>query len=94
MNTDAFYIDLMTAKGLHYDTETQSSKDFTILERYGDFLWPTPWVEHNRVFAWHIHTSEAVRKRAEEIAEMHVEYIVERLKEGVRLLKTIRASDL
>lgn len=94
MNADAFDLAFLVRKGLHYDNATQSSKDFTIVGRYSDFEWPASWIEENKVFAWHIHTHKAVRDRALEIGDMHLEDIHNLMLKGVHLLKSFRLADL
>ena len=65
MNTDDFYLDELIAKGLHYDSKSDFSNDFTLFGRYdADFEWKTDWLEHNGVFAWHVDAHPEVIARA------------------------------
>lgn len=93
MNADEFDIDALVAKGLHFDYEKYQSKDFTILPRIGDFLWETDWLHHNRVFAWHVNTSQKVLAKVHEISNLTMDVIQEEIEKGNFLLKTIRLEE-
>jgi hypothetical protein len=58
MNADEFDIDRLIAKGLNYDVDKPKSDDFTIVCRYGGFMWDVNGLDENRVFAWHVDTSK------------------------------------
>lgn len=93
MNVDEFDIEKLVSNGLRFDFENQQSTDFFILERYGDFIWNTDCIEHNRVFAWHKETSKAILSRVNEISNMSIEEIFEQLEKGNNLLQTIKKLD-
>ncbi len=94
MNPDLYDIDKLISEGLSFDSEKQSSDDFTILYRYGDFFWEVNWLKHNKVFAWHINTADDVLKRVDEISNMHLERIIELAEEGRNPLVAIRSENL
>lgn len=94
MNADEFDIYFLISHGLHFDEAENRSEDFVILNRYGGFLWETDWLKHNGVFAWHIHTDEAVIKRVEEICEMSMDDILEAMERGNNLFRPITAADV
>jgi len=65
INIDKFDTDRLISNGLSYNKDKHTSPDFVILDRYNDFLWEAKWLKHNSVFAWHIETNSAVKKRVE-----------------------------
>ena len=67
MNADDHDIEKLMQGGLSFDEENQHSDDFVIRPRYGGCLWEAPWLDDNRVYAWHKednpeHIKEAIRK--------------------------------
>jgi hypothetical protein len=90
MNVDQFDIDSLIDKGLSYDMDKEKSEEFTILCRYGDFLWDVNWLGHNRVFAWHIDTSPDLKLKMDRICSMTMDDIIEQMKEGNNLFRTIK----
>jgi len=94
MNADEFDIERLMSKGLSFDIDAQKSEDFTILNRYGGEFWEVPWLENNRVFAWHTNTSSACKARMEEICNMTMDAIMEKNDKGNNLFRTIRMEGL
>ncbi len=90
MNADQFDIDHLVSSGLSFDIENQKSDDFTIVYRYGNNFWEVNWLEHNRVFAWHIETNNELKIKIVEISEMTVDDIGIQREKGNNLLRTIR----
>ena len=90
MNDDQFDIDSLISKGLNFDAAKQKSDDFLILYRYGDLFWEANWIEHNKVFAWHIETSSEILLKVDEISNMTMDDISEQFEKGNNLFKTIR----
>jgi len=90
MNADHFDIDHLVSSGLSFDVENQKSDDFTIVCRYGNNFWEVNWLEHNRVFAWHIETNNELKIKIDEICEMTVDDISIQMEKGNNLLRTIR----
>ncbi len=90
MNADQFDIDLLVSKGLSFDEVNQKSEDFTIVYRYGNNFWEVNWLEHNRVFAWHIDTNKELKIKVAAICEMSAEDICIQIEKGNNLLNTIR----
>lgn len=89
MNISEFRIDELVAKGLHFDKATQSSTDFTLIQRYGDFLWKLEGLTHNNVFVWHVNTPAHQILRAKEIGNMLMDDLLKLLDAGENPLKTI-----
>jgi hypothetical protein len=94
MNADQFDIDSLISKGLSYDIYGEKSEDFTIVYRYGDLLWDVKWLEHNRVFAWHIDISDDVKLKMNKVCEMTMDDLVKQMEKGNNLLKPIRLEHL
>jgi hypothetical protein len=90
MNADQFDVDSLISKGLSFDAAEQKSDDFVILYRYGDLFWEAKWIEHNKVFAWHIKTSSEILLKVDEISNMTMDDISEQFEKGNNLFKTIR----
>ena len=90
MNADQFDIDHLVSRGLSFDIENQKSDDFTIVYRYGNNFWEVNWLEHNRVFAWHIETNNELKFKIVEISEMTIEDIDIQREKGNNLLRTLR----
>ena len=90
MNADQFDVNSLISKGLSFDAEQQKTNDFVILYRYGDLFWEANWIEHNKVFVWHIDTSSEILLKVDEISNMTMDDINEQLEKGNNLFKTIR----
>lgn len=91
MNRDEFDIDDLILKGLSFDSNNQSLNDFTIIYRYDNsLLSEVNWLKHNRVFAWHIYTSNKSLAVVNQISEMSMDKIDELIENGENPLKTIR----
>ncbi len=90
MNVDEFDIDSLIAKGLSYDTDGQKSDEFTILCRYGDFLWDVSWLKHNGVFAWHVDTHPDLTLKMDMICNMTMDEIATEMEKGNYLFSTIK----
>jgi hypothetical protein len=75
MSVDQFDIDSLIAKGLSYDIDEEKSDDFTIVNRYDDFMWDVNWLKHNRVFAWHVDTSIDLKLKMDRICNMTMDDI-------------------
>ncbi|PCJ00171.1 MAG: hypothetical protein COB15_03285 [Flavobacteriales bacterium] len=68
MNNDELDIDTLIQKGISYSMETQTSDDFTIINRYGGALWSVSWISDNGIFAWHNECEKEKIDLAEKIA--------------------------
>ena len=91
MNQDEFDIDDLMLKGLSFDSINQPLNDFTIIYRYDNsLLSEVNWLKHNRVFAWHIETSNNSLAVVNQISEMSMDKIGELVENGENPLKTIR----
>ena len=94
MNDDQFDVDSLISKGLSFDAAKQKSDDFVILYRYGDLFWDANWIEHNKVFAWHIETSNEILLKVDVISNMTMDDISEQFEKGNNLFKTIRNGNV
>lgn len=90
INLDEFDIDDLILNGLSFDNNNQSLNDFTIIYRYDNSLSEVNWLKHNRVFAWHIETSNISLALVNQISEMSMDKIGELIVNGKNPLKTIR----
>ncbi len=82
MNYDEHDYDNLTAKGLHYDKKREFSEDFVVLSRHYGLLWEGPWLEHNKVFAWHVGSDAESVMRAEKISSLTMNEIGKRFERG------------
>lgn len=89
MNVNEFRIDDLVVNGLHFDKASQSSSDFTIMTRYGDFMWKYEGLVHNHVFVWHVNTPIHQIERAKEIGNMLMDDLLKLMDAGENPLKTI-----
>ena len=89
MNPSQILIDLLVEKGLHFDKASQSSSDFTIMRRYGDFMWKYEGLDHNNVFVWHVNTPIHQIKKGKEIGNMLMDDLLQLMDAGENPLKTI-----
>ncbi|MBK7964045.1 MAG: hypothetical protein IPK10_01130 [Bacteroidetes bacterium] len=89
MNVGDFQVELLVAKGLHFDSAAQCSTDFVVIERYGDFNWKYDGLVHNNVFVWHINTPIPKIERAKEIGNMLMDDLLKLMDAGENPLKTI-----
>ena len=94
MNVDQFDIDSLIAKGLSYDINEHKSDEFTIVYRYGDFIWDVNWLKHNRVFAWHVDTSIDLKLKMDRICNMTMDDISKQMEEGNKLFRTIKHEQI
>jgi len=94
MNVDQFDIDSLIAKGLSYDIDEEKSDEFTIVYRYGDFMWDVNWLKHNRVFAWHVDTSIDLKLKMDRICNMTMDDISKQMEEGNKLFRTIKHEQI
>ena len=94
MNADQFDVYSLISKGLSFDAAEQKSDDFVILYRYGDLFWDANWIEHNKVFAWHIETSNEILLKVDVISNMTMDDISEQFEKGNNLFKTIRNGNV
>ncbi len=90
MNSDEFDIEDLILNGLSFDNNNQSFNDFTIIYRYDNSLSEVNWLQHNRVFAWHVDTSNISLALVNQISEMFMDKIEELIENGENPLKTIR----
>jgi hypothetical protein len=90
MYDDEFDIDSLISKGLSYDSGEQKSDDFTIIYRYADFVWHVNWLQHNRVFAWHVDTSPDLKLKMDRICNMTMDEITKQMENGKNLFETIK----
>jgi len=89
MDIDDFDFDQLISKGLHFDEKLQFSTDFTLLPRYGTYLWNTDWIADNKVFAWHKESDIDLIAKAEAIGKQSMEKISEMLENGENPFATI-----
>lgn len=89
MNVDEFYIEFLVQKGLHFDIENQFSTDFVILVRYGSYLWDTPYIQDNTIFAWHIDSPQSSIDKAIAIGNQSIESIEKQFEKGENPFATI-----
>lgn len=89
MTVSEFRIDELEAKGLHFDKASQSSTDFTIIQRFGDFKWKLDGLTHNHVFVWHVNTPIHQIEKAKEIGNMLMDDLLKLMDAGENPLKTI-----
>lgn len=92
MNFDGLPIDELIEKGLHFDKTNQYTEDFAVICRYGDDFWDVPWIQHNKVFAWHKNASKAAIQKAEEISNLTVDDISEMFDNGQNPFGAIRVE--
>ncbi len=78
-------------KGLHYDKENKTSKDFVIVARYGTppLSWEVEWCKSNQAFIWHKDCKPSSFEKMMEVSNMTVDAIKESLESGEKLLKDI-----
>jgi hypothetical protein len=94
MNVDQFDIESLISKGLSYDIEGQKSDDFTIIYRYGDFLWDVNWVKHNRVFAWHVDTCPDLKLKMDKVCNMTMDDVTKLMEKGINVFNTIKQEHI
>ena len=58
MNPDEFNLSKLMDKGFNYDTETQTSKHFVILQKYAGMLWEVDWLKLENWYFYHINCSQ------------------------------------
>lgn len=78
MDADDVDVEKLMMRGLSFNRSEPFSEDFVIVSRYGDpLLWPCEWLIQNSLHAWHAETSEANKKRAEEVGTMTMDRVFE-----------------
>ena len=90
MNPDEFDIETLIALGLDYNDSAYSSKDFTIVTRYGGMLWKTDWLEHDTTYAWHINADPSLINLAKSKSDILMDDVVEMLEKGEQPFPVIR----
>lgn len=89
MNVDEFNVEKLMEKGLDFDQKNQTSKDFTIKPRYGDYLWKPVWIKDNELFAWHQDASLELIKKADKIAHTNMDELSLQYEKGKDPFATI-----
>ncbi|TVR89877.1 MAG: hypothetical protein EA411_01355 [Saprospirales bacterium] len=54
-----------------------------MLSRHYGLLWETPWLEHNKIFAWHVGSDAESVMKAEKISSLTMNEIGKRFERGV-----------
>ena len=90
MNCDEFNERKLVDGGLHYDRETNTSKDYVIVSRYGGGLWQVDWLTNTGVFAYHTDCSPEHREKVNEIGSKTVEELQIIFDAGGNPFETIR----
>lgn len=88
MNLNEFDIEKLTAKGLSF--ENNSSTDFIAISRYGGAEWETDWAICNTIFVWHVNCDQQQIDRANVIANMDMNTIMEKIDQGIDVFETIK----
>jgi hypothetical protein len=93
MNMDEFEIEVLTARGLAFDSDKQYSSDFIAISRYGGALWEAAWLNCNETFAWHVNCDPKQKARAKEISEeMTMDVIKDLMDKGIDVFQTIKSD--
>jgi len=80
----------MIDNGLHFDNDSNTSKDFTIISRYGGTEWEVDWLETNGSFAWHKSCKPEQIELAKKISATPMDEIAAAFDRGESPLDTIR----
>lgn len=94
MDLEPSVISFLKEKGLHYDTDTNTSLDYAVFHRYYGFFWTIDEIEEiDGVFLIHKNANKAEYQRAIEISKMGVDYLFAKNTDNYKLLKTFSIED-
>lgn len=89
MDTEPFEIEKLVKNGLFYNKFAHDLNDLVILYRYDNDSLKVGWLKHNKVFAWHIDSSNMELIKVNEISKMSMDEIGKLFDEGQNPFKTI-----
>ena len=85
-------MDLLKSKGIEFTEGPFHSYDFALFERFGGLGWPTDWLEHNSMFAWHKDCKKWQKEKANYIENSTINELEALQEKGVDPFETIKTE--